>query len=72
MESLETFLKHQKKAEYLLELCQDNEIREKLDRIYKIGIRFNLRNVEIVYLLNEVSKIIDFDTSKIDITTIFK
>ena len=56
IEDIETFLKGQREKD-LLELCKNKELRNKLDKIYKVGVRFNLRKVEIVYLLKEVLSI---------------
>ena len=67
IEDIETFLKGQREKD-LLELCKNKELRNKLDKIYKVGVRFNLRKVEIVYLLKEVLSILE---NVIDITDLY-
>ena len=69
MEDLETMLRGQKE-DYLLQVIQNKKMHKALERVYKIGFRFNLRKVEIIYLLKEVVDILD-NTESIDITELY-
>ena len=69
MEDLETMLRGQKE-DYLLQIIQNKKMKKDLERIYKIGFRFNLRKVEIIYLLKEVVDILD-NKESIDITELY-
>jgi len=69
MINLETFLRNENQ-DYLLQVIQSEKIHKALEKIYKIGFRFNLRKVEIIYLLKEVVNILD-NTESIDITELY-
>lgn len=68
MEDLELFLK--RNDEILFQICKNKQIKKKLEKIYKIGVRFNLRKVEIIYLLKAVVEILD-GTESIDIAELY-
>ncbi len=68
MEDLELFLK--RNDEILFQICKNKQIKKKLEKIYNIGVRFNLRKVEIIYLLKAVVEILD-GAESIDIAELY-